>query len=128
MKRRAFIFTASLAVVGLPVAYYIKKSRNEINPLTTSDFLSRFCDEQTLRDIGTSYRMLVPEENEKQRLTDLILTTRDGKKIKASNKAGLAELVAKKNYEEFASYKTLILQGWVISITEARQCALFSLS
>lgn len=128
MKRRAFIFTASVVAVGLPVAYYIKKSRSEINPLTTSDFLSRFCDEQTIRDIGIKYRSIVPSENEKQKLTDLILTDLNGEKIKSSNRSGVANLVAKKNHEEFSAFQTIILQGWVISITEARQCALFSLS
>ena len=128
MKRRAFIFSASIAAVGLPVAYYIKKCRSETDILTTSDFLSRFCDEQTIRDIGIKYRTIVPGENEKQKLTDLILTDLNGKKIKSSNRSGIANLVAKKNHEDFSAFKTIILQGWVISITEARQCALFSLS
>jgi hypothetical protein len=31
-------------------------------------------------------------------------------------------------HTDFLTDKTLIINGWVLSVTEARQCALFSLS
>ncbi len=126
MKRRSFIIAASSLAVGLPVAYYGSTQKNKSNPLITPDLLGRFCDEKTLQEIGNTYRAMMPEENEKQKLTDLILIDINGKKIKASDRSGIEDLVAKKVHEDFLAHKTMIIKGWVISKTEARQCALFS--
>jgi hypothetical protein len=126
MKRRSFIIAASSVAVALPVAYYVNKQKNVTNPLTTPDLLGRFCNPKTLHAIGNSYRTLVPEENEKQKLIDIILTDSNGGKIKTSSNADIEELVAKKVQQDFLTNKTMIIKGWVISATEARQCALFS--
>jgi hypothetical protein len=126
MKRRTFIITASSVAVALPVTYYVAKQKNQPNPLITPDLLGRFCDEKTLYAIGTSYRTLVPDENDKQKLMDLVLTDANGKKIKTSDRAGIEEMVNKKVHEDFVTHNTMIIKGWVISKTEARQCALFS--
>jgi len=128
MKRRTFIATATITAIGLPVAYYIKKRISKGDPLTTAEMLSHFCDEAALKEIGIAYRTLVPAENEKQKLTDLVLTLNDGKKINASNWSAVEELVAKKIHDEFVSEQVITVKGWVISKTEARQCALFSLA
>jgi hypothetical protein len=128
MKRRTFIIAASSVAVGLPVVYYTAKQKNQINPLIKPDLLGRFCDEKTLWIIGSNYRVLVPQENEKQKLTDLILTDKNGKKIKASDRFGVEELVNKKVNADFLTNETIVINGWVISKTEARQCALFSFS
>ncbi|WP_462248497.1 hypothetical protein [Ferruginibacter sp.] len=127
MKRRIFITAASIITVGLPVAYYIGKQKNQTNPLITPEFLLNFCDEKILNDIGAAYKLQVPEENEKKKLVDLILTDNKGLKIDASEWHNVKEHVSKKIHEEFADNKTIILKGWIITITEARQCALFSL-
>jgi hypothetical protein len=128
MKRKNFIITASLLAVGLPVAYYVKKHNSQPNPLITPDLLSRFCDDMVLKAMGTNYRSLIPEEDGQQKLTDLILTDADGKKVKPSDWTAVEKLIAKKSGEDFSSNKTIVLQGWVISLTEARQCALLSLT
>jgi hypothetical protein len=31
-------------------------------------------------------------------------------------------------HEDFAAGRTVVVDGWVLSVTEARQCALFSLA
>jgi ribosomal protein S8E len=127
MKRRNFIISASVVTVGLPVAYYIQKHKWNQDPVSMPDLLGRFCEEKILKKIGTKYRQLVPAENEKRKLTDLILTDISGKKIKTSDKLHIIELIDQKIHEEFAAYNIMIIDGWVITTTEARQCALFSL-
>ena len=129
MKRRTFLLTtavATLAVISVPVVkYYSKKT---YDPLVMPDELSHFCDEKTIREIGVGYRNLVPMENEKKKLTELLLTDYDGKLTVASNKSKVIELLDKKIHEDFLGSKIQVLGGWVISVTEARQCALFSLT
>ncbi len=132
MKRRKFILATSavvLAAASVPVYRYYKKKSKYYNPLTTPDDLNRFCDDKTIREIGTSYRTLVPAENEKKKLTDLLLTGEDGKPTDGSDDVAVYQLIDKKIRNEFNDYnKLLVIKGWVISPTEARQCALFSLT
>lgn len=128
MKRRSFIISTSLAVIGLPVAYYFKKLQSQPDPLYTPEILSHFCDEKILRTIGIKYRNSVTKENEKQLLIDLILKDVNGKKINSSNKLLVNKLINKKIKEDFTASEIVVINGWVISKTEARQCALLSLN
>jgi hypothetical protein len=129
MKRRNFIITASTAAIGLPAAYYIKKHYwKSSESIFIPGVLGNFCDARTLVEIGREYRKSVPAEDEKQRLKGLILTSKAGKKLASSDKMEIEIFIDKKNQEEFSSYNTVIIKGWVISVTEARQCALFSLT
>jgi hypothetical protein len=68
----------------------------------------------------------VPAENELQKLTDIVLTDETGKKLTASDKTAIEKLVDKKMNAEFVGSNTIIINGWIISVTEARQCAIFS--
>lgn len=131
MKRRNFILAtsaAALAVASVPLYRYYNKKSKYYNPLTTPDDLGRFCDEKTIREIGTSYRNMMPAENEKKKLTDLLLTGEDGKIIPASDNVAVFELIDRKVRKDFNEYRLQVVKGWVISTTEARQCALLSLT
>lgn len=128
MKRRKFIAATSIVLVGLPVAYYLKKHNSGGDPVSTPGFLYNIFDEQTIRLIGINYRNLMPAENEKKKLATLVLADDNNKKLVATKDSSLKELLEKKVQNDFLNNKTIILQGWEISITEARQCAIFSLS
>jgi len=92
------------------------------------EILGQFCVEAEIRLIGDSYRSRVKGEDDKDKLTQLLLTDNTGKKIDSSDKSAVTELLNKKTLEEFRAYKTIVEKGWIITITEARQCALFSLT
>jgi hypothetical protein len=131
MKRRNFILVtsvAALAVASVPLYRYYKKRSKYYNPLITPDELNRFCDEKTIREIGVSYRTMVPAENEKKKLTDLLLTGEDGKPTASSDNVAVFEMLDRKIRKEFNEDKLQVVKGWIISTTEARQCALFSLT
>lgn len=131
MKRRKFIWIGSavvLAVASVPAYQYYKKKSKFYNTLVTPNELSRFCDEGIIRDIGLSYRSMTPAENEKKKLKDLLLTGDDGKQTKESDNEAVFELIDKKIRKDFKEDKLQVIKGWVISTTEARQCALFSLT
>ena len=131
MKRRTFLLvtaTAALAVISIPVIRYYNKKQKSYDPLIMPDELSRFCDIKTIREIGTRYRDLIPAENEKNKLKALLLTDHEGKLLTTSDNFSVSELLDKKIIKDFSEYKILVINGWVISTTEARQCALFSLT
>ena len=131
MKRRKFLWIGSavvLAVASVPAYRYYKKKSKFYNPLVTPNDLSPFCDEGIIRDIGLSYRTMTPVENEKRKLTDLLLTSDEGKITAESDNEAVFELIDKKVRKDFKEDKLQVIKGWVISTTEARQCALFSLT
>ena len=131
MKRRTFIMAAvaTSVVVAIPAVYYSSR-RKKISgdPLGMPYVLDRFCTKKEIYNIGVRYRSQAPSENTKEKLTELLLSNNKGKKIESMNKSAIAELLKEKIQEEFSAYKTIIVNGWVISATEARQCALFSLA
>jgi len=79
---------------------------------------------ERVREIGVQYRRLVPAENDRIRLRAAILAGGAGG---AGGWGGRAPSLAAKVRSDFAAGRTLLLNGWVLSATEARQCALFSL-
>ncbi len=127
MKRRTFILASGIAIVTIPVISYTWSYLNQHDTLSYPDELGRFCDEKSIREIGTKYLSLAPLENKKEKLAELLLTDYSGEKLKISDRSNIIKLLDKKIYKDFSEYKTIIIDGWVISITEARQCALYSL-
>jgi hypothetical protein len=89
-------------------------------PLNTPGLLAAICDSQTIRKIGTDYRATTSTESNEDQLTDLLATGLD------PNKNQIQQLTTKIN-ADFAAGRTVTLEGYVISITEARQCALYSI-
>ena len=69
-----------------------------------------------VREIGKQYRAAVPREKTATALRATLLK-------------GLTDrtLWAHRILDDFAAGRTIIVSGWVLSVTEARQCALFSI-
>jgi hypothetical protein len=131
MKRRKFIFTLVTVGIGaaaLPIISYRRKNILSLDPLMRPNTLAHFCDGGTIRDIGMSYRAQVPQENEKKKLREILLTNKNGDKLNSSNEHDISNMLDSKIDQEFKSGQIVIENGWVLSETEARQCALFSFS
>lgn len=75
-----------------------------------------------VREIGLRYREEVPAENREEALRAAILDARPWTSHLPGMAAPLADLIR----DDFDRGRTILLRGWVLSVTEARQCALFS--
>ncbi|MBS1753439.1 MAG: hypothetical protein KF741_01615 [Ferruginibacter sp.] len=132
MKRRTFLISATavtLAAVSIPAIKYIKGRSKHYDSIVIPDELSRFCDEKTLRAIGKSYRIAVPQEKDKATLKKLLLTDNKGKVYnEKTDSFELIEMLDAKIHDDFEKNSIFVLNGWIIAQTEARQCALFSLT
>ncbi len=128
MNRRLFIISSAVVAIGLPVAYYYRKNKWDNSYLTTPCMLSNICDKKTLIQIGEIYRKQVPGENVKQTLKNLIVTNNTGKLTTLTDHEQIVAFIDEKIRQEFQRSETTIIKNWIISITEARQCALLSLS
>jgi hypothetical protein len=130
MKRRTFILTAAAVatIVAIPVVKYSCRHTMTHDPLVRPDVLARFCDEETIREIGMRYRSQVPGENKKEKLVELLLTDDTGKKITPSSDSVVSDWIEQKIQQEFKTERMVTVAGWILSQTEARQCALLSFS
>jgi hypothetical protein len=121
MKRRKFIFltAAGFAVISLPACNYLIRDKID-NPLADPKSLSHIWDEENILNIGNKYRSLFSDESDEQSLTKLLQgeftieeEVIEGLKLKIKN--------------DFQTSNTIMIDGWILSQTETRQCALYSI-
>ncbi len=128
MIRRSFLNKVAIAAAAVVVAGGIVKWRF-FSPrkltLALPLMLSGFCDEATLRELGRKYLARVPGEGSAKILLSRLVA--DGPRRGADADEGASEMAIQAE-QDFRTNKILIIDGWIISETEARQCALLALS
>jgi hypothetical protein len=75
------------------------------------------------REIGTRYRAVAPNENTATALRAAISGSHH-QKFPWIGSCSIEDQIR----DDFAAGRTVVVGGWVLSETEARQCALYSLS
>lgn len=131
MTRRAFV----LNILGTAAAFVITSigCRERVSSKTTAlfmpEFLSLIIDESTIRDIGLAYISFAPNQTTEAFLISKLMTDQNGKTLSRTLSASnLSLALRKKIQQDFQKGQYLFVDGWVLSETEAQQCALFSLS
>lgn len=129
MQRRKFILLS--AVTGT-VTVFAGIQCNSRQPAIYSVLekprsLLQICDERTIREIGMAYRLQKPEENSAGELADVLLTDASGRPLSSSvDDQFVQTMVSKKVEQDFEKANTVLVRGWILAVTEARQCALFA--
>jgi hypothetical protein len=127
VKRRNFVKYALIAAAAGTPFLQCKESSLE-KKLSLPQALTRIYDEKTITEIGQAYRKMVPGEYNLQKLETLLKENAEGKKLTSNTSfAEVNEILDKKVQTDFVRGETVIVSGYVLSITEARQCALFTL-
>ena len=123
MKRRNFILlgAAGFAAVSIPTAYYFLTDIEYDQALADPQLLSLIWDTETIKKIGNQYRLQMPSENSERPLVKSLKAA--ASEASLANSSNLEEVIKK----DFETGDTIIVDGWILSRTEARQCALFSL-
>lgn len=124
MTRRKFLYFSSI-LLFIPVTNFTWKYF-ESRPLLYPETLCNLCDPIEIEKIGKKYLSKTPAERTKQRLAQLLLTDARGNDYSEANKIEIKKMIKQKIKDDFASFHTVTIDGWIISITEARQCALLS--
>ncbi|HEY2720693.1 MAG TPA: hypothetical protein VGI82_03150 [Chitinophagaceae bacterium] len=131
MKRRNFILLSlySGAAISLPSFGCSTGNSVAYKPWMQPDLLSHICDAKTLKEIGAAYMQKFSAKNNEKQLMDSVLTESDNKILPASSEdAVIHSLLEQKIQRDFEIGKTVVVKGWILSETEAQQCALFSLT
>jgi hypothetical protein len=127
MQRRKFLHVSAVATTAIAItgisckrhypAYY--------NVLDKPAKLSGICDLNTIRKIGMNYQLQTPVESSLDKLADLLSEDSAGNKISSSSDdLFIQNQISQKIKHDFETDNTVIVNGWVITVTEARQCAL----
>jgi len=130
MKRRNFIALSTLTAVaaGVPFQHCSSPDIELDKKLAVPHILSQLQDQNTINAIGKAYGAANPGDYSEKKLEDKLVKNSKGGYFSSTSSA--QEIVAsldKSVQDDFESNNTIILEGWVLSLTEARQCALFSL-
>jgi hypothetical protein len=122
MQRRTFIHLSAFTalVLTLPLAEGCSPSPEIV--ASRPFVFSKLADKKTIAEAGVAYRKKFPKEDDKITLSNLLIGA----------KASLDKSVIEKQLDDhvmadFKDGKTITAAGWVLSITEARQCALYSI-
>jgi hypothetical protein len=95
------------------------RNDNKIKALGDPRVLSNCIEENTIIQVGLAYRMMKPDEDNSETLETLLLGKEKVKNIQ--------QLLEDKVQQDFINDQLVQVSGWILSITEARQCALYSL-
>jgi hypothetical protein len=131
MKRRTFIYTgiAIATVLGLGDLFLLNyESKWKKQPFLYPFILTNILDDEWLRIVGNSYRVMRPDENSKEKLLNAIKSEMPAIRNNVDEISNQAMEIEKIVEMDFKSERYLIIKGWVLSETESRQCALLSLS
>lgn len=122
MKRSEFIILSGLGIsaIAIPTWYFYIP---EYDPLLTEpEFLSHIWDGTTISDIGEKYRKQFSDENSERKLVKLLSNY-------ASTEANTTNEILRQHIaDDYRQGHTVMVDGWILSKTEARQCALYSLT
>ena len=127
MRRETFIRLSVFSAAALALPSLEGCTEKLLNKAVTQPpFLSHLFDAKTIRAAGQSYLKQTPDENKKSRLVNLLLDNVTFNE--SADAADVRSYFDKKIQQDFAEGKTVFADGWVLSVTEARQCALFDLT
>jgi hypothetical protein len=130
VKRRSFIFISLVGAttIAIPLLNCNNRDKAIKKYLAQPSFLSHICDAKTIREIGYAYKAQFPAEAKEELLVNLLLAGGTDKLFSHSPGNSLINsFLDKKIQQDFKTGKTVIVNGWILSVTEAKQCALFSM-
>ncbi len=123
MKRKKFILLSGigLSTIAIPTIFFQAQKSTHVLALEEPAFLSAIWDEKTMIEAGEAFRAAFPEEDDEVKLTQSLVAIAG----KADDYSPI-ELDAQIQ-NDYATDQTVQLNGWILSKTEARQCALYSI-
>lgn len=124
MKRSKFILLSGLGIsaIAIPTWYYKFNIPEDDQLLSEPELLSYIWDDATIIEIGEIYRKQFSDENSESTLRKQLSA------YESTETTTITEVLREQITDDYNNGNTVMLNGWVLSKTEARQCALFSLT
>ena len=117
LDRRQFLSAAAggaaLTLMGARRVQY--DTASDLHAISHPELLGAL-GANAVREIGEAYRTLVPAESDRASLETALRA-----ELRAADSSNADPVRA-----DFAAGRVIVVRDWVLSVTEARQCALFS--
>jgi hypothetical protein len=123
MERRLFVKLSAFTAMALTLPIAQGCSGSKEMGVAQPYLFSQLVDDKTINETGQAYRKMHMAEDNKEKLSQLLLIGKDA----TLSKGELQAILDKQVTADFKQGNTLVVKGWVMSVTEARQCALYSL-
>lgn len=122
MKRRNFIIGAvGITAISISGTYFYISRDIDYDPLLAEpQSLFLIWDNETISTIGKQYTGQITDENTEQALAKKLVADMTG------SGDALIQNLEKKIKLDFEEDNIVLVDGWMLSKTEVRQCALFS--
>lgn len=128
MNRRSFIWISSFSSLAIVIPFTnCINSGNDIEKVLSLPLsISYIIDKKNIELIGKLY--LEKTNNiDKNSLKRLLLKLKNGGSINLDIPENVVKILAKKIEDDFNNNNIIELDGWILSETEARQCAFYNL-
>jgi hypothetical protein len=127
MERRRFLHAAALGAAGAAAGAtgWLARPRSRAQMLAHPVLLELLGDVDSVRAVGLTYRHSFPHEQTSQALERALLRS-VGPAARLSDRLLRARVDARVQ-ADFDTGDVVQIGGWILSRTEARQCALFTL-
>jgi len=123
MERRLFVKLSAFTALALTLPMAQGCGGSKEMAVAQPYLLSQLVDDKTINQAGLAYRKTHAAEDTKEKLSQLLLSGKGA----ALGKGEIQAMLDKQVTADFKQGNTLVVKGWVMSVTEARQCALYSL-
>ena len=127
MDRRQFIqfAAAGAAGIGLTGVVWLPSAEPPLSVLVRPALLRLLNSPDEITAIGNAFRAARPTERTADAIASAILS--DMQLSPEFPEAALRDGLSRQIRQDFAEHRTVRLRGWILSVTEARQCALYSI-
>ncbi|MBS1521669.1 MAG: hypothetical protein JST50_11775 [Bacteroidetes bacterium] len=122
MQRRTFIHLSTYTALALTLPFTESCSPSPETIASRPFLFSKLADKKTIAEAGIAYRKKFPKENDQIVLSNLLIGAKT-----SLDKSVIEKQLDDRILDDFKAGKTVTAAGWVLSITEARQCALYSI-
>ena len=123
LDRRRFLQLSALGVVSSLADVACDRDERSVASTPDRPQLLSVLGPDRVREIGSHYRSATPGENTPDALRAAISKSR-GFHIPLLGNESLDDQIE----DDFEEGRTVVVDGWILSVTEARQAALFSLT
>jgi hypothetical protein len=123
LDRRRFLQLSALGIVAAMADSACAPTDARVDASADRPQLLAMLGPERVRQLGSHYRASTPNENSAEALRAALSDGR-GLRIPFIKSGSLDDQIR----DDFASGHTVVVDGWVLAVTEARQAALFSLT
>jgi hypothetical protein len=123
LDRRRFLQLSALGIVATVADSACARTDAHVDASFDRPELLTMLGPERVRQLGSHYRALTPTENSGEVLR-AALSSGNTLRIPFIKSGSLENQIR----DDFASGRTVVVDGWVLALTEARQAALFSLT